>query len=109
MELYRGAIAVLLPSRVHENFPLMVMEALASGKPVIASDVGGVPEMIDDRVNGFLLAPTDIFGWVESMMRLAYDDRLQQSMSRAARTTVEQRFRLEDHYRRLMGMYQEVQ
>ena len=108
MELYRGAIAVLLPSRVHENFPLMVLEALASGKPVIASDVGGVSEMIDDRVNGFLVSPMDVFGWVESMMRLAYDDRLQQTMSRAARTTVEHRFRLEDHYQRLMGMYQEV-
>jgi len=108
MELYRGAIGVLLPSRVHENFPLMVLEALASGKPVIASDVGGVPEMIDDRVNGFLVPPTDLNAWVESMMRLAYDDRLQQSMSRAARTTVEQRFSLEDHYRRLMECYREV-
>lgn len=108
MELYRGAIAVLLPSRVHENFPLMVLEALASGKPVIASDVGGVGEMIDDRVNGFLLAPTDLFGWVEAMMRLSIDDRLQQSMSRAARATIEHRFKLEDHYRRLMCMYQEI-
>lgn len=107
-ELYRGAIAVLLPSRVHENFPLTVLEALASGKPMIASDVGGVSEMIDDRVNGFLVAPTDIFGWVETMMRLAIDDRLCESMSRAARTTIEQRFKLEDHYRRLMGIYQEV-
>ncbi len=107
-ELYRGAIAVLLPSRVHENFPLMVLEALASGKPVIASDVGGVPEMIDDRVNGFLVSPTDDFGWVEAMMRLAIDDRLCESMSRAARTTVEHRFKLDDHYRRLMECYQEV-
>ena len=32
--------------------------------------------MIDDRVNGFLVSPMDVFGWVESMMRLAYDDRL---------------------------------
>lgn len=107
-ELYRGAIAVLLPSRVHENFPLMVLEALASGKPVIASDVGGVSEMIDDRVNGFLVSPTDDFGWVEAMMRLSIDESLQQSMSRAARTTVEHRFKLEDHYRRLMECYQEV-
>ena len=43
MELYRGAIAVLLPSRVHENFPPMVLEALASGKPVIAVTLAAYP------------------------------------------------------------------
>lgn len=107
-ELYRGAIGVLLPSRVHENFPLMVLEAMASGKPVIASDVGGVSEIVEDRVNGFLVPPTDLQAWVEAILRLTYDEGLQQSMSRAARATVEERFRIEDHYRRLVGAYQEV-
>ncbi|TAL49911.1 glycosyltransferase family 1 protein [Patescibacteria group bacterium] len=107
-ELYRGAMAVLLPSRVQENFPLAILEAMAAGKPVIASHVGGVPEIVEDRVNGFLVNPADLNGWVEAIMRLAYDEELQRSMAHAARSTIEHRFRLDDHYRRLMAMYEEV-
>ena len=107
-DLYRGAMAVLLPSRVHENFPLSVLEAMAAGKPVIASHVGGVPEIVEDRVNGLLVSPADLNGWVEAIMRLAYDEDLRISMAHAARSTIEHRFGLDDHYHRLMAMYEEV-
>ncbi|MBI4435747.1 glycosyltransferase family 4 protein [Candidatus Uhrbacteria bacterium] len=107
-ELYRGAMAVLLPSRVHENFPLAILESMAAGTPVIAAHVGGVPEIVDDRVSGLLVNPVDLPGWVEAMMRLAYDEDLRLSMARAARSTVEHRFGLDDHYRRLMVIYEEV-
>lgn len=107
-ELYRGAMAVLLPSRVHENFPLAVLEAMAAGKPVIASHVGGVPEIVEDRVNGLLVAPADLHGWVEALMRLCYDEELRLSMAHAARSTVEHRFGLNEHYRRLMALYHEA-
>ncbi|PJE77269.1 hypothetical protein COV05_00250 [Candidatus Uhrbacteria bacterium CG10_big_fil_rev_8_21_14_0_10_48_16] len=108
VELYQGARAVLLPSRVHENFPLAVLEAMASGKPVIASDVGGVPEIIEDRVNGLLVSPADLNGWVEAIMRLAYDEDFRVSLAHSARSTIEQRFSLDDHYRRLMAIYEEA-
>lgn len=107
-QLYRGAMAVLLPSRVHENFPLAILESMAAGSPVIASDVGGVSEIVDDRVNGLLVNPADLHGWVEAIMRLAYDKELRLSMARAARSTVEQRFGLSEHYRRMMLLYEEV-
>jgi glycosyltransferase involved in cell wall biosynthesis len=107
-ELYHGASAVLLPSRVHENFPLAVLEAMAAGKPVIASDVGGVPEIVKDRVNGMLVRPTDLHGWVEAIVRLAHDADHQKSLAMAARQTVQEHFRQEDHYRRLHNIYQEA-
>ncbi len=107
-QLYRGAMAVLLPSRVHENFPLAVLESMAAGKPVIASHVGGVAEIVEDRANGLLVSPADLHGWVEAIMRLAYDEDLRLSMAHAARSTVEHRFKLDDHYRRVMTIYQEV-
>lgn len=105
--LYRGACAVLLPSRVHEVFPLITLEAMASGKPVIASDVGGVSEVVADRQTGFLLHPTDLHGWTEAILRLYHDASLHANMSRTARYHVEQRFRLDDHYRQLMDVYQQ--
>jgi glycosyltransferase involved in cell wall biosynthesis len=107
-DLYRGAMAVLLPSRVHENFPLTILEAMAAGKPVIASEVGGVPEIVEDRVNGLLVNPVDLHGWVEAIMRLAYDEDVRRFMSAAARNTVEQRFHIDDHERRLMAIYEEA-
>lgn len=107
-EIYRGATAVMLPSRVHENFPLISLEAMAAGKPLIASEVGGVPEVVEDRVTGFLVKPTDLNGWTEAVMRIAYDDDLADRMSRAARERVETKFQLRDHFRRLMAIYEEV-
>jgi glycosyltransferase involved in cell wall biosynthesis len=107
-QVYRGAAAVLIPSRVHENFPLTALEAMASGKPVIASHVGGMSEVVEDRINGLLVPPVDLHGWVESILRLAYDEDFRISLARAARATVEQRFRLDDHYQRLMAIYREL-
>lgn len=106
--LYRGAMAALLPSRVHENFPLTILESMTAGKPVIASHVGGVSEIVDDRVNGLLVNPVDLNGWVEAITRLAYDEELRLSMARAARLTIERRFELGNHYSRLMAIYQEA-
>ena len=107
-ELYRGARAVVLTSRVQENFPLILLEAMALGKPVIASHVGGVPEIVEDRVNGLLVDPADLHGWVEAIMRLTYDEDFRLSLARAARLTVEYKFSLKEHYQRLMKVYEEV-
>lgn len=107
-DLYKNALAVVVPSRVHENAPLVVLEAMATGTPVIASYVGGVPELIDDRRNGLLVQPTDLEGWVEAIARLAYDEEFRLSMAHVARTTIETTFQIDDHYNRLMNIYQDV-
>jgi len=107
-ELYRGAIALLVPSRVHEVFPLTILEAMAAGKPVIASHVGGVPEVVEDHVTGILVQPTDLGGWIEAVLRLFYDADFQNQLSRNARHVLDTKFRVEDHYRRLMQIYEEA-
>lgn len=107
-ELYANATVVLLPSRVHEVFPLITLEAMSVGKPVIASRVGGLPEIIDDGINGFLVPPLDLHGWTEAVMRVFYDDDLQQRLSRGARESIEKRFSLDDHHRKLMMYYEEA-
>jgi glycosyltransferase involved in cell wall biosynthesis len=106
--LYKGAQAVLIPSRVHENFPLTILEAMAAGKPVIASNVGGVPELVQDHVNGILVSPTDLPSWVESILRLALDEDMRITMARKARQSIEQDFQLKTHHQRLLAIYQEV-
>jgi len=107
-ELYEGATVVLIPSRVHETFPLITLEAMGMGKPVIGSRVGGMPEIVEDGVNGFLVNPLDLHGWTESLMRIFYDDALCQSLAYGARETIERRFSLDEHYRKLLMMYDEA-
>ncbi len=107
-ELYAHATVVLAPSRVHEVFGLSILEAMAHGKPVIASRVGGIPEVVEDGVNGFLVAPLDLSGWTESLMRIFYDDDLQKTLSQNARALVETRFSLDEHHKKLLMHYEEV-
>jgi glycosyltransferase involved in cell wall biosynthesis len=105
---YQRACAVLVPSRVREVFPLVCMEAMSYGTPVIASNVGGIPEVVEDRVSGMLVDPMDEPGWIEAVLRLFHDTDLQSSMARNARARAQNDFRNEDHYRRLLHSYQAV-
>jgi glycosyltransferase involved in cell wall biosynthesis len=107
-DLYQGAFAVMLPSRVHENAPLTVLEAMGHGKPAIASDVGGVCELIEDRVSGLLVRPLSLHDWTEAITRLYYDTNYQQRLGKQARRKVEQDFRLEDHYARVWQVYEQL-
>lgn len=62
--------ALLVPSLWPENSPVSIMEALASGTPVLASDIGGIPELIQDGVNGYLHTYNDIASLTESIRRV---------------------------------------
>lgn len=58
-DLVRGAKAIVVPSVWYENMPMNILEAVAMGKVVIASRVGGIPEIIEDKQNGFLFRMGD--------------------------------------------------
>ena len=81
----------LLPS-AQESFGLAALEAMACGVPVIASNVGGLPEVIDDGINGFLKDVDDLDGMAKQAMTLLKDPHLHQRVADAARRKVEQRF-----------------
>ena len=78
------AAVKLVPSR-SDNCPLTVIEALACGTPVIAARVGGIPELIDDGVEGFLAPPDDPAAFAERIARVLRDDKLRQTLSENAR------------------------
>jgi N-acetyl-alpha-D-glucosaminyl L-malate synthase BshA len=65
----------LLPS-IKESFGLAALEAMACGVPVVASNVGGLPEIIEDGVTGFVCAPDDVAGMAERGVRLLTDPEL---------------------------------
>jgi N-acetyl-alpha-D-glucosaminyl L-malate synthase BshA len=75
---------LLMPS-AQESFGLAALEAMACEVPVIASRVGGVPELVEDGVTGFLSAPEDLSGMASTAVRLLTDDRLHRQVAAAAR------------------------
>jgi glycosyltransferase involved in cell wall biosynthesis len=83
----------LLPSE-YESFGLAALEAMACGTPTVAFAAGGLPEVIEDRVDGRLLPPHDDLAMGDAV-RLLRDDPLRAAMGAAARASAERRFALD--------------
>ncbi|HEY8406948.1 MAG TPA: glycosyltransferase family 4 protein [Gaiellaceae bacterium] len=88
LELLAAADAVLLSSS-WENFPHVLVEALAAGTPVIATRVGGVPEIVEDGVNGLLVEPNDAAALAAAIRRFFGDDELRALLRSNAASSVE--------------------
>jgi glycosyltransferase involved in cell wall biosynthesis len=88
LELFAAADASVLSSS-WENFPHAVVEALAVGTPVIATRVGGVPEVVEDGVNGLLVPPGDAAALAEAVRRFFADGALRGRLRAAAAPSVE--------------------
>jgi len=99
---------VVLPSRWYENLPFAIMEAFASSKPVVASRIGGIPEMVDDGVNGLLFPMGDVDTLAASLRRMLGDRRMREEMGRRGREKAERLYEREAHYARIEKIYREV-
>ena len=88
LRLFRAADAALLSS-AWENFPHSVVEALAVGTPVIATAVGGVPEVVREGENGLLVPPGDAGALAAAIRRLLDEDGLRDRLAAAAAPSVE--------------------
>ena len=78
--------AFLLPS-AQESFGLAALEAMACGVPIVASRVGGLPEVVEEGITGYLHAPDDLDGMAASITRLLTDQPLHDRMAAAAAAT----------------------
>ena len=108
-EAIRAARAVVLPSTWYENAPISVMEAYALGRPVIASRIGGLPEMVREGLTGATVAAGDAEALAAELTRFAAmpaDQVL--AMGRAARTFVETVFSTHAYRRALLSLYGEL-
>ena len=81
----------LLPSAT-ESFGLAALEAMACEVPVVATRVGGLPEVVEDGVSGFLHATDDLAGMARTILRLIADAALHARVAAEGRRAVEERF-----------------
>ncbi|UCF05273.1 MAG: glycosyltransferase family 4 protein [bacterium] len=103
-----GAQFVVLPSRWYENLPFAVMEAFASGKPVVASRVGGIPEMVEDGINGYLFPIGDVDALSVCLGRMLADPGKRSEMGRRGREKAGSLYNRREHYRRIIDVYEAV-
>jgi len=113
-EGFRAAAEVLpdldvfvLPS-LWEGFGLVLVEAMAAGRPIVASSVGPIPEVVVDGVTGLLVPPGDPAALASTIVRLLEDPDLATALGRAGLARVEAEFRLDSMIARTQALYEEL-
>jgi len=101
--------ALIFPSTWYEGLPFVIIEAFATGTPVIASRLGSMAELVNDKLNGFLFEPgnvTDLQEKIHLFLQTERQDR--NALYENARTTYVQNFSPEKHYQTILTLYETV-
>ena len=104
---YKISNILIVPSICEEVFPLVGIEAMSVGRPVIASRVGGIPEWLNDGETGFLVDPGNSAQITEKVIKLFSNRRLMEKMGENGRKKAEQ-FDIKKHIKEIEIVYQEV-
>lgn len=97
---------LVLPS-LREGLPMSILEAMSWGMPVITTPVGGIPEFVQDGVNGLLVPPMDIPALCSAIQRLIEDEPLRLQMGANARASVEH-LDIRRYWQQLLAVYRSV-
>ena len=106
-ELIRNSLCTVLPSEWYENCPMSVLESYAYGKPVIGADIGGIPELIVDGVDGFLVPSGEQETLRDRLLWMFAHKNEAAEMGRIGRYKMETEFNADIHYERIMNVYQQ--
>ena len=101
-----GCKFVVVPSICYENCPYSVLEALAIGKPVIGSNMGGIPELVNDNENGFIY--DTVSELTEKMNLLFENEKLVKQFSKKSKELATEKYDREVYYQKLKKIYDKV-
>jgi len=107
VEVFRDADIFMLPSH-HEGLPISVIEAMAAGLPVIATRVGGIPDLIDNSKSGILVNSKTPLDLANAMITLIDNEQLRNSYGLEGRKKASENHDVENYVERLVSFYQEV-
>lgn len=106
--LIRNSICTIAPSEWYETFGLTLVESFAHGRPVIASRIGGMTEIVTDTVDGYLFTPGNVEELRSRMSWMANHRQEAVAMGLAGRLKVETQFNPELHYAKILALYKQV-
>lgn len=106
-KIFRAMDLFVLPS-LTEGLPNVVLESFSCAKPVVATHVGGVPELVKDEGNGLLVPPQDSDLLAEAIKRILDDKKMRNKMGQAGLYTVKDKFGFVAQARKLEGIYSEI-
>jgi glycosyltransferase involved in cell wall biosynthesis len=104
LKTFRGFV---LPS-LSEGFPTVILYAMAASLPVVATNVGGIPEMVRDNITGLLAKPADAGSLAEAVCRLLVNPDTAAEMGRAGRRQVEMVFNLDKKIQETLAIYRDT-
>jgi len=102
--LFEKANLFILPS-YNEGLPMAILEGMSAGMAIVSTPVGGIPEVVRDGYNGFLVPPGDIDALAEKLAVLAHDPQLCQLMGQHSRVIVENELDVKTYVERLFDLY----
>jgi len=103
--LIKNSIAVILPAEWHENAPMSIIESFAYGKPVIATNLGGSPEMIKEAETGYLFNPSNIKELKEKCLLFIEQPNLAANLGKNARNFALKNYNSQIHMEKLLRVY----
>jgi glycosyltransferase involved in cell wall biosynthesis len=107
-ELYQRAEVFILPSSCHEAFGMPLAEAMACGRPVVGARAGGIPELFEDGISGFLVEREDPEALADAILRLLDDSELRQTMGARGRERSREYFSWEVIARETAALYEQA-
>jgi len=105
--LYAAVDVMVAPSR-QDNLPNTVVEPLACGTPVVAFDIGGMPDMIDHKLNGYLAKPFDTSDLAAGINWVLSDPERHRALSQAARKKTMEKYSLETQAKKYASLYENL-
>lgn len=102
------AFDIFVMSSVTEGLGTSLLDAMASGKPVVATTAGGIPEVVVDGETGFLVPPRDHESMAEALVKLLKDESLRQRMGRAGRVRARRKFSADRMVQDTLRVYERV-
>ena len=105
---YLGESDIFVLPSLSEGLPAVILEAMAAGKPIIASDVGGISEAVEDGVNGFLLEPRNSDQLAEKILYLIEHPEIRKKMGEKSKKIVKDKFTWEKAARRTIKIYENL-
>lgn len=108
VDIVSHAMCTILPSEVYEICPMSILESMAMGTPVIGSSIGGIPEIIEDQVDGFLFKPGDVLSLADTIKGVVKDKLGLSAMRQVAYAKIAEKYNPQVHHEKILALYKDI-